>query len=156
MNNINIEEFIVLLVEDEADHQEMIRRNLSLPNDQQLKIVDDGEDALSYLFREGDYANPEISPTPSLILLDINLIRVNGTEVLKILKCSDEAKALDLHKIPVVIVTTSSTDKDKIEAYDNYVNSYLLKPGEAEDWKKLVKEIQQYWMGFNLSTSHNV
>ncbi|MFC1782136.1 PAS domain S-box protein [Planctomycetota bacterium] len=142
---MNDEPFIVLLVEDDPDHVELIIRSFKdnrVANE--IQHVSDGEAALDYLFRRGDYADPQKSPRPHVILLDIRLPKIDGLEVLKEIKTSEE-----LHKIPVVILTTSDAEKDITEAYENYANSYLVKPVDFEKFTQLMSNFVFYWFGWN-------
>jgi chemotaxis family two-component system response regulator Rcp1 len=103
-----------------------------------LEVVRDGEEALRFLNREGDYAQ---EPDPALIVLDINLPKMNGMELLR------ELKRDPVHqRIPVVVFTTSSSRQDILEAYANFVNSYIIKPGNLQAFIKVVQFIIDYWI----------
>ena len=104
----------------------------------------DGEAALDYLFRRGQYADPEQSPRPHVILLDLRLPKIDGLEVLEQIK-----KAEELRRIPVVILTTSKEEADVARAYDHYVNSYLVKPVDFTEFTKLMETLGCYWLGWN-------
>jgi CheY-like chemotaxis protein len=135
----------VLLVEDDDDHAEIVARGLATSGmDYRLQRLADGETALHYLFREGPYADPAMSPRPSVILLDLRLPRVDGCEVLRIVKESPE-----LRGIPVVILTTSAAGRDVASAYSNYVNSYLVKPVVFGDFAKMMQTLGFYWLTLN-------
>lgn len=137
--------FEILLVEDNPDHVELIRRSLSenrIAN--RLSTVADGQAALDYLFRQGKYSDAEEYPQPDVILLDLRLPKVDGLEVLRQIK----ADAV-LHSVPVVILTTSAADRDIIQAYDNSANSYLVKPVSFEQFTKLMGDLGYYWLGWN-------
>ena len=139
------EPVFVMLVEDNIDHAELVIRTLEshrIAN--QIKHFVDGQVALDYLFRHGEYENPESSPRPHLILLDLRLPRVDGLEVLSRIKERD-----DLKNIPVIILTTSEAEKDVARAYDNHVNSYLVKPVGFEEFSKLMNDLGFYWLGWN-------
>jgi len=134
-----------MLVEDNADHAELVIRTMEshhIPT--RILHISDGESALDYLLRRNDYSDPESSPRPYMILLDLRLPRVDGIEVLRMVK--EEA---ELRAIPVVILTTSEAEKDLTHAYQNYVNSYLVKPVGFEDFSNLMKDIGAYWLGWN-------
>jgi CheY-like chemotaxis protein len=135
----------ILLVEDNPDHAELVRRSFQ---DHQVANriyhVTDGEFALDYLFRRGEYADPDKSPRPHVILLDLRLPRVDGLEVLKEIKETDM-----LRRIPVVILTTSDGERDVSRAYDRHVNSYLVKPVGFDNFTKLMNELGFYWLGWN-------
>jgi CheY-like chemotaxis protein len=139
------EPVLVMLVEDNIDHAELVIRTLE---DHRIanKIIHfmDGQLALDYLFRRNGYQDPISSPRPHMILLDLRLPRVDGLEVLRIVKEQD-----DLKIIPVIILTTSEADKDMLHAYDLHVNSYLVKPVGFEDFSKLMNDLGFYWLGWN-------
>ncbi len=137
----------VLLVEDNYDHAELVIR--SLEGKQSLghiAHVADGEAALDYVFRRGGYADPAKSPRPDVILLDLRLPKIDGQQVLKEIKHNDQ-----LSTIPVVILTSSDLDRDIDEAYDNYANSYLVKPMEYESFSQLMNDLGLYWFRWNHS-----
>lgn len=137
----------ILLVEDEEAHAVIVKRNL---NDFKLanKVwhVSDGQAALDYLYQRNDYNEPQYSPRPDLILLDLRLPKVDGLEVLKIAKSDPE-----LARIPVVIMTTSAAEKDITQAYDNYANSYLVKPLDLDQFMPMIKSMGFYWLIWNQS-----
>ena len=131
----------ILLAEDDPGDQELTRR--ALRDDlvrTDLRVVEDGEEALEYLRREGAYADPTNSPRPELILLDLNMPRMNGRELLKILKANP-----DLCRIPVVVLTTSEQEADILRSYDLGCNSYIQKPVEMDQFVVAVQKLGQYW-----------
>lgn len=135
----------ILLVEDDDDHAEIVIRELA--NNRvinQIHRVSDGEAALDYVFRRGIYADPAGSPRPNVILLDLRLPRVDGLEVLRIIKESGE-----LRSIPVVVLTTSSAERDVTSAYDHYGNSYLVKPVEFNKFAEMMNTLGFYWLAWN-------
>ncbi len=135
----------ILLVEDNADHAQLVMR--SLRNNRvanRIYHVADGEAALDYLCRLGQYADPEQSPRPHVVLLDLRLPKIDGLEVLKQMKTSEE-----LRQIPVVVLTTSSAELDVAKAYDYHANSYLVKPVEFSDFTQLMDILGFYWLGWN-------
>ena len=135
----------VLLVEDNEDHAEMILRTLAdhrVAN--RIHHIADGELALDYLFRRGEYEAKEDSPRPSLVLLDLRLPKVDGLEVLKQIKESKE-----LHHIPVVILTTSSAESDVALAYEYGANSFLVKPIDFGRFTKMMEDLGFYWLSWN-------
>ena len=139
------EVFVVLLVEDNPDHAELVIRGFENQRvTSRIEHVADGEAALDYLFRRGDYIDPEKTPKPHVILLDLKLPRVGGLEVLKEIK-----RDPDLRKVPVVVLTTSSSENDIDTAYSNYTNSYLVKPLDAFKFTELMQSIGFYWLGWN-------
>lgn len=139
------EPVLVMLVEDNADHAELVIRTLEdhrIAN--RIMHFTDGQSALDYLLRRGEYENSETSPRPHMILLDLRLPRVDGLEVLQAIKKQEETKS-----IPVIILTTSEAERDVARAYDNYVNSYLVKPVGFEEFSKLMNDLGFYWLGWN-------
>jgi len=139
------EAVLVMLVEDNPDHAELVMRTLA---DHRVanRIIHfaDGQTALDYLFRQGDYANPSTSPRPHVILLDLRLPRVDGLEVLRMIKESAE-----LCVIPVVVLTTSEAERDVARAYNNHANSFLVKPVGYEEFTGLMRDLGFYWLGWN-------
>lgn len=103
----------------------------------EIDTVNDGEKAIHFLEKTGPY---EGETTPDLILLDVNLPRKNGHEVLRHIKESDSLK-----QIPVIMLTTSSAEKDIIESYKNYANCYITKPVEANDFLSTISRIERFW-----------
>jgi CheY-like chemotaxis protein len=130
-----------LLAEDDPGDQELTRRALEedvLRVD--LRIVSDGEEALDYLFQRGDYSEAEAAPRPDLILLDLNMPKRTGREVLEVLKASP-----DLCRIPVVVLTTSQQEADIVATYDLGCNSYVQKPVELDQFIDVVRKMGNYW-----------
>lgn len=143
--NIIGEPILVMLVEDNVDHAELVIRTLEehrIAN--QVRHFLDGQTALDYLFRRGEFAGPQNTPLPHVILLDLRLPRVDGIDVLKAIK-EDEA----LKIIPVIVLTTSEAEKDVARAYYNHANSYLVKPVGFEEFKRLMDDLGFYWLGWN-------
>ena len=138
------EPVLVMLVEDNLDHAELVMRTLA---DHRVanRIIHftDGQSALDYMFRRGEYADPP-GARPHVILLDLRLPRVDGIEVLQAIKESPE-----LRQIPVVVLTTSETEKDIARAYYNHANSYLVKPVGYEEFVKLMQDLGFYWLSWN-------
>ena len=143
-----VEPVIILLVEDEPAHAEIVRRNFVnfriVNRPVQLVHVADGQQALDYLFRRAEFQDPNQSPRPNLILLDLRLPKVDGLEVLKIVK-----EDADLVNIPVVVLTTSSAEADKAKAYESHANSYLVKPMDLSQFNKLMDVLGFYWLVWN-------
>jgi CheY-like chemotaxis protein len=134
-----MKEVHILLVEDnegdilltlDAFEESKIRTNIS--------VVRNGAEALDFLYRRGDYKEVNL---PDLILLDINLPIYNGHEVLKKIK-----EDTSLKKIPIIILTTSSSQKDINKAYENYCNSYVSKPIDMDDFLKVILKIDEFWL----------
>jgi len=135
----------ILLVEDNEAHAELVIRGM---RDQQvanrIHHVLDGEKALDYLFSRGAYADPVQNPRPNLILLDLRLPRIDGLEVLRIIKSTPA-----LLRIPVVILTSSDAESDIAKSYDYHANSYIVKPLDFKTFTQLMKELGFYWLGWN-------
>ncbi len=142
---MNGEPIVILLVEDDPAHAEIVIRNLEgfrVAN--RLIHVDDGQKALDYLYRRGEFSEPEQAPRPGLILLDLRLPKVDGLEVLETVKGDP-----DLCQIPVVVLTTSAAEADMIRAYKNHANSYLVKPVTFPEFVEMMKVIGYYWLAWN-------
>ncbi len=139
------EPLIILLVEDNPDHAELVARSFRehrVAN--QIHHVIDGEAALDYLFRRGEYADPESSPHPHVILLDLRLPKIDGLQVLQEIKIDEK-----LCCIPVVVLTTSEAENDMARAYEHHANSYLVKPVDFGKFTELMDDLGFYWLGWN-------
>lgn len=135
----------VLLVEDNDDHAELIRRTLGEQQSAaQIVHLSDGASALDYLHRRGAWNEPDQSPRPHVILLDLRLPRIDGIDVLANIK-----QSADLRHIPVVILTSSSAKSDVTRAYDAHANSYLVKPFGFEEFRDLMRDVGVYWLTRN-------
>jgi len=106
--------------------------------DVHLSSVKDGAEALDYLYKKGGYSNAK---RPDLILLDLNIPKVNGHEVLAQVKSDPQLK-----RIPVVVLTSSKNDDDVRRAYDAHANCYLIKPGDLKDFFSLIRAIEDFWL----------
>ncbi len=129
----------ILLVEDNPGDirltQEVLKEG-KIHN--HLNVVEDGEQAIAFLYHIEPYSH---APLPDLILLDLNLPRRNGLEVLRMIKTNDTLK-----HIPVVIFTTSEAEEDIMSAYNLYANCYITKPIDLEQFIKSVKSIEDFWL----------
>lgn len=129
----------ILLVEDNPGDirltQEALKESKVLNT---VHIVNDGVEAMAFLRKEEKYVD---APRPDIILLDLNLPRKDGREVLVEIK-TDE----DLKRIPVVILTTSVAEEDILKAYNHYVNCYITKPVELDEFIQIVKSIEGFWL----------
>ena len=129
----------ILLVEDNAGDVRLTQEALKegrVANT--LHVVNDGVEALQFLRREGKYSN---APRPDLILLDLNLPRLDGRQVL-----SEVKKDPELKRIPIVVLTTSKAEEDVLETYDLYANCYIAKPVEFDKFVGVIKMIDQFWL----------
>ena len=129
----------ILLVEDNQDHAELTLK--ALQNGNQIFWVKDGEEALDFLHRKNRWAGTNAAPRPGLILLDINLPKVGGHEVLKRIK-ADET----LRSIPVVMLTTSDRDEEVAASYRAGVNSFVTKPVRFSEFVERIKNVKGYWL----------
>ncbi len=132
----------VLLVEDDPDDVAITQRAFEKGRIMNpLHVVRDGEEAMEFLEHTGRYADDDKAPRPGLILLDLNLPRLDGREVLKRIKAS-----LSLRRIPVVVLTTSKEQADVLNCYDDGANTYITKPVEFDNFLKAVVTIGKYWL----------
>jgi len=139
MTSARAEPIEILLVEDNPDDADLTvdaLREGRLRN--RVTVVDDGVKAMAYLRHEGKYGS---APRPDLILLDLNLPRKNGREVLAEIKQDP-----DLRRIPVVVMTSSDDEKDILAAYNLHVNCYVTKPVDLDQFLGVVKSIQHFWL----------
>jgi two-component system response regulator len=135
----------ILLVEDNPGDAELtiraLRKNKIIS---ELLHLQDGEDALDYIFAAGKYSGRNIDEIPKIILLDLKMPKIDGLEVLKKIKSDERTKI-----IPVVLLTSSKEDKDIIDSYKLGVNSYIVKPVEFESFVKAVSDVGLYWLLVN-------
>lgn len=147
MENNEVE---ILLVEDNPGDAELTIRALRKKNlVNKLVHVVNGADALDYIFAEGSYSHRSMTDLPKLILLDLNLPKVNGKDVLKRLKSDERTK-----KIPVVILTSSKEDPDIEICYGLGANSYVVKPVEFDSFSRSVADVGFYWVMLNEPPCH--
>jgi two-component system, response regulator len=141
----NIREIEILLVEDNRNDAEMALRALKKNNlANNVLVVGDGEEALDYLYSRGKYVGNESSPRPKIILLDLKLPKVDGKEVLRKIKSDPEKKV-----IPVIVLTSSTEERDIFESYQLGVNSYIIKPVDFDKFVNSVRELGLYWLLLN-------
>lgn len=139
------EEIEILLVEDNPNDQELAIRALKKHNlANHVQIAGDGEEALLYLFGEGKYAGRDISLIPRVILLDLKLPKVSGLDVLARVKSDPRTKM-----IPVVVLTSSGEERDRLKSYELGVNSYIVKPVDFDKFLAAVSELGFYWLLLN-------
>jgi two-component system response regulator len=140
-----MEDKVILLVEDNADDELLTLRALKKNNIRNEVIVArDGSEALDYLFATGVHSGRDLSVMPQIILLDLKLPKVDGFEVLNRVRASEITKLL-----PVVILTTSNEDQDRIRGYDLGANSFVRKPVEFEKFIEAVRQLGLYWLILN-------
>lgn len=136
--------FTILLVEDSPVQQALTRRALEDSTlEADLRVVDDGVAALQYLRGEGEYADRTAHPLPDIVLLDLNMPRMNGHEFLSRLK--SDAK---LAHIPVTVLTTSNADADATASYARGASAFVTKPAEYEKFVELLSALGQFWAHF--------
>jgi CheY-like chemotaxis protein len=136
------EAVVILMADDDADDRTMTKEALEeskLTNE--FRVVENGEELLDYLRRRGKFSNPESSPRPGVILLDLNMPRMDGREALKEIKADPE-----LRRIPVVILTTSKAEEDIYRTYDLGANSYIMKPVTFDGLVEVMRGLGRYWV----------
>lgn len=135
----------ILLVEDNLDDVALFKRAVQKAAlDYPLQVVGDGEAAIAYLSGVGGYADRTHYPLPRLVLLDLKLPRKSGHEVLEWLRGQPQ-----LRRLPVVVLTTSREISDINRAYDQHVNSYLVKPFSFDGLMDMVRTLHNYWLNMN-------
>ena len=135
----------ILLAEDNIDHAHLVIqsfKNYQVAN--KIHHVEDGREALDFLFRLGKYSDPKTSPRPHVFLLDLRMPKVDGLEVLQEVKTNE-----DLKTIPIVVLTSSSAEMDIVKAYKYSANSYIVKPMDFKGFTNLMEVLGFYWLGWN-------
>jgi CheY-like chemotaxis protein len=136
---MNMKPIEVLLVEDNPGDVRLTREALKEGRMwSNLHVVEDGEVALAFVRQQGAYTN---APRPDIILLDLNLPKINGREVLSNIKADENLK-----RIPVVILTTSQSEEDILKAYNLNANCYITKPVDFDQFLKVVRAIEEFWL----------
>jgi CheY-like chemotaxis protein len=138
---MNRSSITILMAEDDPDDRELTQEALEeskLAND--LRFVVDGEELLDYLHQRGKYAPPADAPKPGLILLDLNMPRMDGREALRQIKADPEFR-----QIPIVILTVSEAEEDILRSYDLGANSYISKPVTFAGLVKVMSDVGRYW-----------
>ena len=135
----------ILLVEDNPDDVELTLHALRKENlANHIHVARDGEEALDFLFCNGEFAERSFERPPKLILLDLKLPKVDGMEVLRRLKAEPRTKT-----VPVVILTSSKEERDLVKGYNLGANSYIQKPVDFEQFRETVKSVGLYWLVIN-------
>jgi len=138
----NFQPVKILLVEDNAQDIEITQRAFAKGHVRnELTVVRDGEEAIDYLYHRGKYQDPATSPRPGMILLDLNLPKIGGLEVLQRIKKDDQLKP-----IPVIVLTVSQREEDVVRSYDLGVNTYIQKPVEFDNFMRVVNAMHEYWI----------
>jgi DNA-binding response OmpR family regulator len=136
---------IILLVEDNPDDEALTLRALKKNNiSNQVIVARDGAEALDYLFGAGQYSGRDANLTPQVVLLDLKLPKVEGLAVLRRLRANENTKLL-----PVVILTSSNEEQDRINGYDSGANSYVRKPVDFNRFIEAVRQLGLYWLILN-------
>lgn len=137
---------VILLVEDNDDDVELTRKAFEKSNIfNQLVVVRDGQEALDYLFVAGAYRARDPAVIPQVVLLDLNLPKLNGLEVLRRLRGEERTR-----RLPVVILTTSNEERDIIGSYDLGANSYVRKPVDFAQFTEAARQLGLYWLLLNV------
>lgn len=135
----------ILLVEDNPDDVELTLHAFEEHNiSNEIEVVEDGAEALDYLFATGAYAGRDMSKMPAVVLLDLKLPKVDGLEVLRRIRDDDRTKNL-----PVVILTSSSEEEDLTKSYELGANSYVRKPVNFDQFSEAVRQLGLYWLLLN-------
>ncbi len=136
--DIGTEPIEILLVEDNPGDARLVQEALRESGSRNtLHVVADGEEAMAFLQRRGDHTGEN---RPDLILLDLNLPRKDGRQVLEDIK-----RDPDLRSIPVVVLTTSSAEQDVVRSYDLYANCYITKPEDLDQYLTVIQTIEDFW-----------
>jgi two-component system, response regulator len=141
------EDQVILLVEDSKSDEELTLRALKKSNIvNKVIVMRDGAAALDYLFAKGLHAGRNTKELPQVVLLDLNLPKLGGLEVLRAIRGDERTKLL-----PVVILTSSKEDKDLIGGYESGANSYIVKPVNFTQFAEAVRQLGMYWLLLNLA-----
>ncbi len=136
---------VILLVEDNPDDEALTLRALRRANvGNDIVVARDGVDALEYLFGTGAYAGRDTSDLPQVVLLDLKLPRIDGLEVLRRVRADERTRLL-----PVVILTSSNEERDRIDGYKLGANSYVRKPVDFNEFVDAVRQLGLYWLLLN-------
>jgi CheY-like chemotaxis protein len=138
----HVKPITILMADDDPDDRQLTHEAFTesrLAND--LRFVEDGEQLLAYLRREGKYADPAVSPRPGLILLDLNMPKVDGREALQAIKADPR-----LRKIRIVVMTTSKAEEDILRTYDLSASSYITKPVTFDALVDVIRVLGKYWL----------
>ena len=136
---------IILLVEDNANDEALTQRALKKANIlNKVVVARDGALALDYLFAKGDFASRDPGEVPQVVLLDLNLPKIGGLDVLRAIRADPRTKLL-----PVVVLTSSKQDRDLVEGYSLGANSYVVKPVDFSKFSEAVRQLGLYWLVLN-------
>ena len=136
---------LILLIDDNPSDVELTKRALAKRHiTNELRVAEDGKEALDYLFSEGARAGWEVADLPTLVLLDLNLPRLDGLQVLRRIRSDPRTK-----RLPVVILTSSSEEHDLATGYDLGANSYIRKPVDFTQFSEAIEYLGLYWLVLN-------
>lgn len=135
----------ILLVEDNPNDREMTLRALRRSNvANNVVTASDGEEALDFLFARGQYSGRKVDDAPRVVFLDLKLPKVDGIEILRLIREDPRTRT-----IPVVIITSSAEERDRVASYAIGANSYVVKPIDSESFTKTMAEVGYYWLAVN-------
>lgn len=141
MTLIDSEHAVILMVDDDEEDCELTRRALvGSPLASALRFASDGKELMDYLHRKGNFADPQSSPWPDLILLDLNMPRMSGIEALRAIKSDPR-----LRPIPVVVMTTSNSEEDVLASYETGVNAFVTKPVTLRALREVMQKLGAFW-----------
>lgn len=145
------EKAVLLLVEDNPDDEALAVRALKKNHVlNEVIVVRDGAEALDYLYGTGKYEGRDVAKQPEVVLLDLKLPKVDGLEVLKRIRSDERTKYL-----PVVVLTSSSEEKDLVESYKLGANSYIRKPVDFQQFSEAIQQLRLYWLVLNVPAPNN-
>lgn len=139
-----MEKTILLVEDDKSDIDLALRAFRKINISSRIDVVEDGQEALDYIFCKNQYADRDPNKLPDIVLLDLKLPIIDGIDVLKAIRSNPITK-----KIIVVILTSSNQEKDLVNGYNLGVNSYLIKPVDFRDFMDLLQQINNYWLTLN-------
>ena len=135
----------ILLVEDNPDEEELALIAFKKSGiDRNIEVARDGQEAIDYMLAQGEFQERDVTALPSVIFLDINLPKLSGLEVLKILRNDERTKL-----VPVVLLTSSDEEQDMIDGYSSGANSYIRKPFDFNEFLLQIKTLSTYWLDNN-------
>jgi two-component system response regulator len=140
-----VEDKTILLVEDNTDDEKLTLRALKKNNiSNEVVVARDGAEALDYLFATGKYSGTDANHLPQIVILDLKLPKIDGLEVLRRLRANEHTKLL-----PVVILTSSNEEQDRLSGYGFGANSYVRKPVDFNQFMEAVRQLGLYWLVLN-------